>query len=140
MRRLRALRVLPLLVCVLSFGCSISTSSQSVSDSSASSESSSRSSTKLTKTGHYREDIRTYTAAYVRSGGSFDAFEKTVGDLARRHGVTNWEDDAATFAGIGQGLADAGVRDAELETFKATVSRSNTWRSQAIQQGYDTRE
>ncbi len=96
----------------LAAGCSLSTSAEMGSDSSRSSESSSRSSTSdAKKDSRYREDVRTYTAAHVRSGGSREAFEKTLGELARRHGVTNWEEDPATLAAMGEGMAEAdGVR------------------------------
>jgi len=133
----RILLIPALLVLV---GCSLSTSSRSSSDSSDSSESSSRSSTSKERHSRYREDVRSYTAAYVRSGGQIDAFEKELGDLARSHGLTNWEDDQTTYVGIGEGLGDAAVGVAELETFKASLSRSNLRKMRAIQWGYDTRQ
>src|SRR3989442_828744 len=131
----RILLIPALLVLV---GCSLSTSSRSSSDSSDSSESSSR--TSKERHGRYREDVRSYTAAYVRSGGQLDAFEKELGDLARSHGLTNWEDDQTTYVGIGEGLGDAAVGVAELETFKASLSRSNLRKMRTIQWCYDTRQ
>lgn len=147
----RLLLIPALLVLV---GCSVSTSSRMTSDVFDSSESSSRSSTNLldssesssrsstSKERHsrYREDVRTYTAAYVRSGGQFDAFEKELGELARRYGLTNWEDDQTTYIGIGEGLGDAAVGEAELDTYKTSFSRSDPLKMQAIQRGYDTRQ
>ena len=133
----RILLVTALLVLV---GCSLSTSSRSASDSSDSSESSSRSSTSKERQSRYREDVRSYTAAYVRSGGELDAFERELGDLARSHGLTNWEDDQTTYVGVGEGLGDAAVGEAELETYKTSLSRSDPLKMQAIQLGYDTRQ
>lgn len=129
-------------------GCSFSTSSQSASDSSASSESSSRSSVSSSRSStsgeqrqsRYREDVRSYTAAYVRSGAPFDAFQKELSELARSHGLTNWEDDETTYVGIGAGLGDAAVGQAELEAYKAGFSRSDPLKMRAIQRGYDTRQ
>ncbi len=121
-------------------GCSLSTSSRMVSDVLDSSESSSRSSTSKERHSRYREDVRSYTAAYVRSGGGFDAFTKELGELARRHGLTNWEDDQTTYVGVGEGLGDAAVGEAELETYKTSLSRSDPLKMQAIQLGYDTRQ
>lgn len=136
--------LIPALLVVV--GCSLSTSSQSSSDAFASSEnssrssaSSSRSSTSSERHSRYREDVRSYTAAYVRSGGQFDAFEKELSQLALRHGLTNWEDDQTTYVGIGEGLGDAAVGEALLETYKTRFSRSDPLRMQAIQRGYDTR-
>lgn len=143
-------------VLVLLVGCSISTSlstssqsSQSVSDSSASSSassessspltSSSRSSTSIERQTRYREEVRSYTAAYLRSGVQFDAFEKELGDLARSHGLTHWEEDETTYVGIGEGLGDAAVGEAQFEIYKTRFSRSDPFKMQAIQRGYDTR-
>lgn len=128
-------------------GCSVSTSSRSASDAFDSSESSSRSSASSSRSSagserqsRYREDVRTYTAAYVTSGGRFDAFERELGEVARRHGLTNWEDDQMTYVAIGEGLGDAAVGEAQLETYKASFSRSDPLKMQAIQRGYDTRQ
>src|SRR2546428_14118618 len=114
-------------------GCSLSTSSRSSSDSSDSSESSSRSSTSEERQSRYREDVRSYTAAYVRSGGQLDAFEKELGELARRHGLTNWEDDQTTYVGVGAGLGAAAVGEAPLETYTTILSLSDSPKKRSIQ-------
>ena len=141
MRRLTSLCVHGLLVVTLLIpaGCSLSTSSRSASDSSDSVESSSRSSTSGKKDSRYREDVRSYAAAYLESGGRFEAFEKKLGELARRHGVTNWEDDQATYVGFGEGLGDARVDQGRLDAYKTELSRLDPLKMQAIQQGYDAR-
>ncbi len=123
---------------LFSVGCSFSTSARSASDSSDSSESSSRSSTSKERHSRYREDVRTYVAAHAHSPGGSGAFERQLGELAQRHGITNWEDDETTFVGIGEGLREAGVDEVLFETFKARFSRSDSLKIQAIQQGYDT--
>jgi len=148
-------RVVLIPVLLVLVGCSLSTSlstsSQSVSDSSASisasSESSSRfltsssrSSTSAERQTRYREEVRSHTAAYVRSGVQFDAFEKELGELARSHGLTHWEEDETTYVGIGEGLGDAAVGEAQLEMYKTSFSRSDPFKMQAIQRGYDTRQ
>ena len=157
MRRFGPARVALLPVLFLLVGCSISTSlstsstsSQSASDSSASSstssdsssrssESSSRSSMRDERQPRYLEDVRRYTAANVRAGVQLETFEKELGELARSHGLTQWEDDEATYLGIGEGLSDAAVGTTELEMYKTTFSRSDPAKMQAIQRGYNTR-
>jgi len=157
MRGFGPARVALLPVLFLLVGCSISTSlstsstsSQSASDSSASSstssdsssrssESSSRSSMRDERQPRYLEDVRRYTAANVRVGVQLDPFEKELGELARSHGLTQWEDDEATYLGIGEGLSDAAVGTTELEMYKTTFSRSDPAKMQAIQRGYNTR-
>ncbi|PYO19167.1 MAG: hypothetical protein DMD85_19205 [Candidatus Rokuibacteriota bacterium] len=157
MRGFGPARVALLPVLFLLVGCSISTSlstsstsSQSASDSSASSstssdsssrssESSSRSSMRDERQPRYLEDVRRYTAANVRAGVQLETFEKELGELARSHGLTQWEDDEATYLGIGEGLSDAAVGTTELEMYKTTFSRSDPAKMQAIQRGYNTR-
>jgi len=87
----------------------------------------------------YLEDVRRYTAANVRAGVQLETFEKELGELARSHGLTQWEDDEATYLGIGEGLSDAAVGTTELEMYKTTFSRSDPAKMQAIQRGYNTR-
>jgi len=48
--------------------------------------------------------------------------------------------DANEGGGVGEGLGDAAVREAELETYKTSLSRSDPLKMQAIQLGYDTRQ
>ena len=88
---------------------------------------------------HYLEDVRSYTAANVRAGVPLETFQKELGELARAHGLTHWEEDEATYVGIGEGLSDAAVGKNELEMYKTSFSRSDPLKMQAIQRGYDTR-
>ena len=77
-------------------GCSISTSpsdsSESASDSSGSlsdsSGSSFGSSSPEGKEAAYRDDVRDYTAAYVKSGGRIADFDRKLGGLARSRGIS----------------------------------------------------
>lgn len=115
-------------------------SSQSSENSSRSSGSSSRSSTRSAQKESYREDVRRYTAAHVKSGGAIDTFEKKLGELARRYGVTNWEDDQTTYLGIGEGLGDAGVGAIQLATYKTQLARSEPVKMENIQRGFDARQ
>ena len=156
MRALSRAALLPVLLVLA--GCSISTSlstsstsSQSSSDSSNSLSTSSDSSTRSSESSsrssrggdrhelRYREDVRTYTAANVRARTRLETFQKELGELARTHGVTQWEEDETTYLGIGEGLGDAAVGRAELEMYKTSFSRSDPVKMQAIQRGYDTR-
>src|SRR5262249_39847280 len=83
-----------------------SNSSESSSDSSASS---SGSSSPESAEKQYKSDVREYTAAYVKTGGQFDAFRRGLGDIAKKHNITNWEDNTVTYEGIGEGAAVQGL-------------------------------
>ena len=127
------------LILPLMTGCSLYTSSRSVSDSSDSSESSSRSSTSKEQRSRYPDDVRRYVAASATSTHGLDALEKRLGEIARSHAITNWEEDETTFVAIGRGLHDAGVDRARLDTYAAHFARSDPFRRQAMQHGYDAR-
>ena len=134
------------LVTVGPLGCSISTSpsdsSESSSDSSGSlsdsSGSSSGSSSPESKEAAYRDDVRDYTAAYVRSGGRIADFDKKLGQLARSRGITNWEENMATYEGIGRGLGKAGVNGVELERYTQNLAGGDPKKVAAIQKGYES--
>jgi hypothetical protein len=126
------------------FGCSISTSfsdsSESSSDSSESFSDSSRSSSESSspekKEASYRDDVRDYTAAYVKSGGQIADFDRRLGELAQKRGITNWEDNLATYEGIGRGLAKAGVQGVELDTYVTNLAHGDATKAAAIRKGY----
>ena len=135
------LALLVALVMASSVGCSFSASSESSaasSESSAhSSESSSKSSSPDGKESAYRDDVRDYTEAYVKSGGQFDAFQKRIGELARRYDITNWEDSLATYEGVGAGLGRAKVSQVQVDAYKQNLGNGDTRKMDALQKAYN---
>ena len=126
---------------MLAGGCSISESiSKSVSSpfewSSDSIASSSGSSSRTRA--DYVNDVRDYTQAYVKSGGDFDTFTQGLGQIAARHGVSNWESDSDTYTGIGQGLKKAGMTPMQLDVWKTNMAKGDPSKAAAIQKGYDS--
>jgi hypothetical protein len=120
-------------------GCSISKSLSDSSDSSSdSSASSSASSSPASKESLYRDDVRDYTAAYVKSGGQITDFNVKVSQLAQQRGITNWEENMATYEGIGQGLAKADVTGVAYDTYVANLSRGDPNKAAAIRKGYES--
>jgi hypothetical protein len=144
--RLLLLGFLVALAALGPLGCSISTSpsdsSESSSDSSGSLSDSSRSSSGSSspegKEAAYRGDVRDYTAAYVKSGGRIADFDKKLGELARSRGITNWEENMATYEGIGRGLGKAGVNGGELDTYVDTLAGGDPKKMAAIRKGYES--
>jgi hypothetical protein len=120
-------------------GCSISKSlSDSSGSSSDSSASSSASSSPASKESLYRDDVRDYTTAYVKSGGRIADFNQKVGELAKARGITNWEENMATYEGIGQGLAKAGASGVELDTYITNLAGADPNKAAAIRKGYES--
>lgn len=117
-------------------GCgSFSASSKSISKSISSPiKSSSRSSSPGDV---YKNDVRDFTAAYMKSGGDPAKLKTEVGTIAEKHGVTDWESSKSTYEGIGAGMAQANVTPAELEAYKKTIA-TNDQQAQWMQDGYDS--
>ena len=124
-----------------SVGCSFSASSESSAGSSESSshssESSSKSSSPESKEAAYRDDLRDYTEGYVKSGGQFDAFQKRIGELARKYDITNWEDSMATYEGVGAGLGRAKVNQVQVDAYKQNLGKGDSRKMEAIQEAYN---
>jgi hypothetical protein len=137
---LRGLALLPLLPLALAAaGCSISASSVSISESigtSSESISGSSASSSRNDSDRYREDVAQYTKAYVQSGGQYDAFERTIADLARKRGISDWESNKATWVGVGQGLARARVSEVALDTWKTNLAGDDEAKRRAIESGF----
>ena len=121
-------------VLLLLVGCSLSASSKSSSNSSASSSGSSSPESKETQ---YRNDVRDFTAAYVKSGGRIDDFKRRLGELAKERGITDWESNLVTYEGIGRGLGKAKVSPVELQTYTTNLAGPDPARAKAIKDGYD---
>ncbi len=71
----------------------------------------------------YRDDVRDLTAAYAAAHRDLGAFERELGALARRHGISDWEADDTTYTAIGAGLRRARLGDLEIERFATAISR-----------------
>ena len=133
------------LVCVTAtagFGCFKSSTSQASSESSSrsssvSSRSSSGSSSASSREGPYITDVRDYTSEWVLSGGDAEAFRRGVSAIAEKDGITNWEQDDATYEAIGRGLKKSGARGDRYQQLKSTLGGSDAKAATWIQQGYD---
>ncbi len=120
-------------------GCSISASSGSISDSiGSSSKSISDSSASSSRGGDadYKNDVRDFTAAWAKSEGQYDAFQSELASLARKHGISDWENDEATWIGVGAGLRKGGVAGVPFETYKQNLTGGNADRMRWLQSGY----
>ena len=129
--------VLLALVLIGSQACSFSKSSESSSDSS---ESSSKSSSPGSAETQYKNDVREYTAAYMKTGGQFDAYRRGIGDLAKKHSITNWEDSMVTYEGIGEGLGEAGASDVQVKAYADGMAGQDSAKRTALMKGYDAKK
>lgn len=130
--------------------CSFSHSSESSSDSSTNSSDSSVHSSDSSSPGHehrhdeqqqksFVEDVAQYTAAFVEAGGSHgDSFFSGVGDLAREHGVSDWESDPAVWEAIGRGLARSPASSAERVAYQSAWTGGDPAKQGAVAKGIST--
>jgi hypothetical protein len=84
----------------------------------------------------YRDDVRDFTAAYAVEFDDLDGFEDGLAGVARRHGITDWEADAATYTAVGAGLRRADVGRGELARYEALVARDEPAKAALLRRGY----
>lgn len=116
-----------------------SRSSSRSSDSSSASSASSSGSSGSSADSAYKRDVRDYTAQWLKSGGSIDEFNRELGKIAKKRGITNWEQDEETYIGIGRGLEAVGVQGARVQSLKMQLGGSDPQRMQWIDDGFHGR-
>jgi hypothetical protein len=83
--------------------------------------------------------VADYTRAFAKSRrGDLQGFQADLAHLAEEHGITNWEENRATYSAIGEGLGSAGVSEAELMAYKRNFSGGDAGKAAAIQEGFDS--
>jgi len=132
-----------LIIAVYAAGCSFSASSKGSSNSSGSISdivsSPFKSSSGSSPEGGYQDEVKDFTASYLKSGGDASKLEQEVGKIAEKRGISDWENDEATYVGIGKGLHKAGLNQAELDGYKRSLA-NNAQQAEWIQDGYDERK
>jgi hypothetical protein len=129
--------VVPFMVVALaaaSAGCSFSESSKSSSDIISSPFTSSSDSLKGSSSS-YGDQVREFTGSYVKSGGDMAKLQQEIGKIAAKSGISDWENTQATYVGMGQGLKAAGITQAQLEGYLATLGLTPQ-QTQWLQSGF----
>jgi len=116
---------------------SITSSSKSISDSVTSSSDSVSSSSPGSNASKYRKDVESYTQAFVVSGGSDSSFKSGLGEVAKKHGITDWEASDDTWIGIGRGLGRTKIDDVQLAVYQKNWTGGDVNKIKLIQQGFD---
>ena len=119
-----------------SLACSFSYSSGSISDSVESSSDSSSSSSPQSNASKYRDDVASYTQAYVVSGGNEGAFLNGIGDLAQKRGITDWESNDNTWRGIGRGLGRTKIDSVQLGVYEKNWAGDDPAKVKLIRKGF----
>jgi hypothetical protein len=136
MTKLARLALLAIVPFAAGCSASLSASSESSSKIVSSPFESSSSSLKSSET-RYREGVRDHTVSYVRSGGTAEGLQTQIADLARQRGIADWQASNATWEGIGEGLARAGVKGADFETHLTRLTGSDPARMATVRAAYE---
>lgn len=86
----------------------------------------------------YQRDVTDYTAKVVASEADVQAFQRDLSAIAEGHGVTDWEQDEATYLAIGRGLAKAGLSEQRSRDFASRLSNHDESRLALVKSGYET--
>lgn len=117
-----------LIISSLLIGCSISYSSGKSSDSSSASFDSSSASSgsgddddededaAASTANTYAEDVTVATKLYVTTQDGSKHFMSTISNLARAHGIEDWEQEKITYSAMGKGLKQSGITEEKIET------------------------
>ena len=61
------------------------------------------------------EEIRIYTASYLRAGsGSAETFAAGIAGIAASHGISDWESLPGIWISVGYGLGESGLDDRQV--------------------------
>jgi hypothetical protein len=65
----------------------------------------------------YENDLREYTASFIKAGSDPATFTPGATRIATTHGITNWESNGDTADAIGEGLLKAKQNAAQAQEF-----------------------
>jgi hypothetical protein len=74
---------------------------------------------------HYSKDVRAAVQTSVAAGASEGEVLRSVGRVAERHGVSDWESQPATYVAMGEGLKLAGEDEASAVSLSPKLTGGN---------------
>ena len=84
----------------------------------------------------FDQDVEAYTLAFVEAGGrEGESFFSGLGELARAHGVSDWESEVSTWEAIGRGLARSPADPAERAGYQVAWTAGDPARQSAVAKG-----
>jgi hypothetical protein len=84
----------------------------------------------------YRDDVRDFTAAWAAQHDDLTGFATGLADVARRHGITDWEAEDATYTAVGAGLKRADVRATDRARYESLIAGDAAEKVALIRAGY----
>ncbi len=65
----------------------------------------------------YFEDVAVATERFVSKRENSRQFQQAISDIARNHGIVDWEREGSTYVAMGKGLRRAGVGEQMISAF-----------------------
>jgi hypothetical protein len=84
----------------------------------------------------YQADVELFAREVALRPELERGFERGIGQIAERHGISHWEARPETLRAIGAGLREAGLREAQVEPFLARVGREAGSDRALVLEGY----
>jgi hypothetical protein len=64
------------------------------------------------------EDTEGYTTAWLESGGgSRESFQRGLGEIVARYGISDWQTNDSTWVGVARGMAAAKLSEREIARY-----------------------
>lgn len=133
-------------ISMIQAGCSISYSLEKSSDSvsasldsltSISTSSSGGEEERVTETATlYEEDIAAVTVLYASREKNNEEYQRQITRIAKNHGIGDWEQESATYEGMGMGLRRAGVAEDSISNMPYFRPLADTSRFAQVLAGY----
>ncbi len=85
---------------------------------------------------HYSSDVRAAARSAIVAGASEGEVLRSVGRVAERHGISDWEARSATYLAIGEALKQAGQDEASATELAPKLTGNDPQASALLLEGY----
>jgi hypothetical protein len=87
----------------------------------------------------YQDDVRVASRTFAATGGDSEAFVRQLGQIAERHGITDWEADRATWVALGQGFHQAGLSQEQVDGLLLQLGHLQSPERGYVHEGYQAK-
>lgn len=84
----------------------------------------------------YRDDVRVAGRSFAATSGGAEAFVREIGEIAERHGITDWEADRATWLALGEGFRQGGLSPDEIDGLLLQLGHLQSPERGYVHEGY----
>lgn len=85
----------------------------------------------------YEEDIAALTVLYISHEKNNAEFLRQVGEIATKHGINNWEQEASSYKAMGKALKRAQVNEKDITAIPYFKSLAETDHYSDVMDGFE---